>query len=57
MTPAKRRLVIYDQLNPTYAKYHKRHEAIALLEKSGFINVKAHHRHGYSWCVLGETPQ
>lgn len=56
MTPRKRRLVIYDQLNPSYAKYHKRHEAIELLEKAGFTDVKAHHRHGYSWCVWGRKP-
>ena len=31
MTPKKRRLVIYDQLNPSYAKYHKKNEAIELL--------------------------
>lgn len=56
MTPRKRRLVIYDQLNPTYAKYHKQHEAIALLEDAGFVDVKTHHRHGYSWCVWGRKP-
>ncbi len=56
MTPRKRRLVIYDQLNPTYAKYHKRHEAIALLEDAGFVDVRTHHRHGYSWCVSGRKP-
>lgn len=56
MTPRKRRLVIYDQLNPSYAKYHKQHEAIELLEKAGFTNVKTHHRHGYSWCVWGKKP-
>lgn len=57
MTSKKRRLVIYDQLNPTYAKYHKRHEAIALLEDAGFTEVKVHHRHGYSWCVWGRKPE
>jgi len=57
MSPKKRRLVIYDQLNPTYAKYHKKHEAIDLLERSGFTNVATHHRLGYSWCVRGTKPQ
>lgn len=56
MPKKKRRLVIYDQLNPSYAKYHKRHEAIALLDGAGFENIKIHHRHGYSWCVLGDKP-
>jgi SAM-dependent methyltransferase len=32
MTPAKRRLVIYDQLKPAYAKYYSEHEARALFE-------------------------
>lgn len=56
MSPKKRRLVIYDQLNPTYLKYYKRHEAIALLEDAGFKNVEIHHRHGYSWSVKGRKP-
>ncbi len=54
MSPKKRRLVIYDQLNPTYLKYYKRHEAIALLESAGFQAVEIHHRHGYSWSVKGK---
>lgn len=56
MTSEKRRLVIYDQLNPAYAKYYSRAEAMALLEKSGFIDLKIHHRHGYSWTVIGTKP-
>jgi SAM-dependent methyltransferase len=53
MSPKKRRLVIYDQLNPTYLKYYKKHEALALLEKAGFRDIDIHHRHGYSWSVKG----
>jgi SAM-dependent methyltransferase len=56
MTPKKRRLVIYDQLNPSYAKYHKESEAIELLSCAGFTQIKTHHRHGYSWCVMGKKP-
>jgi SAM-dependent methyltransferase len=56
MNPKKRRLVIYDQLNPTYAKYHKKHEAIELLESASFTNVEVNHRHGYSWCIRGTKP-
>ena len=56
LRPENRRLVIFDQLNPTYAKYYRRHEAIELLEKAGFTNVKAHQRHGYSWSVIGQKP-
>ena len=51
-----RYLAIYDQLNPHYAKYHKRDEAIDLLRTTGFKNVQAHHRHGYSWTVIGTKP-
>lgn len=57
MTARKRRLVIYDQLNPTYLKYYKKHEAVDLLERSGFENVQVHHRHGYSWSVKGTKPE
>ena len=45
MSPNKRRLIIYDQLKPAYAKYYTRQEAINLLENVGFINVRIHHRH------------
>ncbi len=57
MSPEKRRLIIYDQLNPAYAKYYTRQEAIKLLEDGGFINIRIHHRHGYSWTVIGTKPQ
>jgi hypothetical protein len=53
MTPAKRRLIVYDQLNPAHAKYYKQSEAIALLADNGFGDVRVHHRHGYSWTVIG----
>jgi SAM-dependent methyltransferase len=56
MSPEKRRLIIYDQLNPAYAKYYTREEAIKLLEDAGFIDVRIHHRHGYSWTVIGTKP-
>lgn len=57
MSPAKRRLIIYDQLNPSYAKYYTRKEAEGLLAAMGFANVLVHHRHGYSWTVIGTKPQ
>jgi hypothetical protein len=56
LTPSARRVVIYDQLNPAYAKYYRRGEAEALLASQGFTDVKLHHRHGYSWTVLGMKP-
>ncbi len=46
------RLNIYDQLNPRYAKYYRRDEAVALLGDV-FDDVEIHHRHGYSWTVVG----
>jgi SAM-dependent methyltransferase len=57
MSHDKRVLIIYDQLKPAYAKYYSRHEAIALLESQGLVNVRVHHRHGYSWTVIGTKPQ
>jgi len=57
MSPEKRRLVIYDQLNPSYAKYYTRFEAEKLLLDGKFENVRVHHRHGYSWTVIGTKPQ
>jgi hypothetical protein len=54
MSSKKRRLVIYDQLNPSYLKYYRKHEAIGLLETAGFQDIEIHHRHGYSWSVKGK---
>jgi SAM-dependent methyltransferase len=56
LSPDVRRLTIYDQLNPRWAKYYTRDEAIALLEAGGFTDVRCHHRHGYSWLVTGQVP-
>ncbi len=56
MDPRKRRLIIYDQLNPCYAKYYTRFEAEKLLLDANFRDVQAHHRHGYGWSVIGTKP-
>ena len=56
MSPEKRRLIIYDQLNPSYAKYYTQREAEGLLSERGFVNVLVHHRHGYSWTLIGTKP-
>lgn len=53
LTPEKRRWNIYDQLNPAHAKYYRQAEAIDLMKRAGFRDVQVHHRHGYSWSVLG----
>jgi SAM-dependent methyltransferase len=56
LTPDKRRLVIYDQLNPAYAKYYTREEARTLLASAGFTDIRMHHRHGMSWTIVGRRP-
>ncbi len=50
---SKRYLIIYDQLNPAYAKYYREAEAKQLLLTAGFKDVQTYHRHGYSWTVVG----
>ncbi|MCA8924187.1 MAG: class I SAM-dependent methyltransferase [Planctomycetes bacterium] len=57
LSPSARMLTIYDQLNPRYAKYYRRQEAIELLTRAGFSDVQIHHRHGYSWTVVGTRPE
>lgn len=49
-------LVIFDQLNPEYAKYYHKEEAESLLKNAGFVNIVSYHRHAYSWTILGEKP-
>ena len=53
----KRRLVVYDQLRPAYAKYYTQGEARDLLERAGFVDVKLYHRRSYSWTVHGRRPE
>lgn len=50
---ASKKITIYDQLNPTWAKYYRRNEAEGLLKDNGFKDVRLYHRHGYSWTVIG----
>lgn len=52
LSPDKRRLVIYDQLKPSFAKYYTREEAEMLLKRK-FTEVQSFHRRGYSWTVIG----
>lgn len=54
LSPEQREMTIYDQLNPAWAKYYSRKEAVDLLERNGFANVRTYHRHRYSWTVIGE---
>jgi SAM-dependent methyltransferase len=53
----KRRLVIYDQLKPAYAKYYTGAEVRSLLEAAGFSDVTLYHRHGYSWTAVGRRAE
>lgn len=54
--PATRRLVLYDQLNPAYAKYYREAEVRRLLIEAGFSDVRLYHRHGYSWAAVARKP-
>ena len=56
MPSEKRRLIIFDQLNPAYAKYYTGAEAEALLARAGFTDIRLYRRHGYSWSVIGTKP-
>lgn len=49
-----RKLVIYDQLNPSYVHFYGRGELDDLIRSAGFADPKLHHRRGYSWTVLAE---
>lgn len=51
-----RYLTLFDQLNPAEARYYRKEEAEALLKKAGFKDIQLHHRHGYSWTVIGTKP-
>lgn len=57
LSPEKRRLVIYDQLNPTFVKYYSKDDLKELFKAGGFEDIKLHHRHGYSWSAIGTKPQ
>lgn len=46
-----RKLVVYDQLNPKYAKYYRKEELEKLLESCGFTDISMYHHLGYSWSV------
>ena len=50
---ASLRMNIYDQLNPTIAEYWTGDEVRELMTSAGFVDVRLHHRHGYSWTATG----
>ncbi len=53
LSPEQRRLVIYDQLNPHYAKYYTQQEVTDLFRQGGFSNIRVKHYRGYSWSAVG----
>ena len=53
----KRRLTLYDQLNPSYVRYYTREELAGLLARCGFEEIRLHHRHGYSWSAVATRPR
>jgi hypothetical protein len=50
----KRNYVIFDQLNPSFAKYYKKREVESLMSSAGFSIVDIIHRLGYSWTVIAK---
>ena len=46
--------MIFDQLNPSYAKYFKKEDLENLLQQSGFKKFELIHRHKYSWTIIAE---
>jgi len=55
LDPKMRRIVIYDQLSPHYAKYYTRRGVEKLMSCAPF-NTEIHQRRGYSWVAIGTKP-
>ena len=49
-----RNYIIFDQLNPSYAKYYTKKEAYNLFKKAGFKDITVSSRHNYSWVLIGK---
>ncbi|WFU83845.1 class I SAM-dependent methyltransferase [Bradyrhizobium sp. CIAT3101] len=52
----ERVMLVFDQLNPTYAHYYRGPELRQLFKAAGFTDIKMVHRHGYSWAAIGTRP-
>ena len=48
----EKKYIVFDQLNPAYAKYYRLEELEELMSKFKFTNVKYYHRHRYSWTLI-----
>lgn len=47
-------MLIFDQLNPSYARYYRRSELEQAFKNAGFTNLQVVHRYGYSWAICAE---
>jgi SAM-dependent methyltransferase len=50
----EKKYIIFDQLNPSFAKYYTKSEVIRLLNSNGFIDIEMFHRHRYSWTAIAK---
>ena len=48
----KRTYIIFDQLNPSYAKYFTKLELYNSLKKAGFKTIDIYSRYNYSWTAI-----
>ena len=55
LTSDKRRLVIYDQVNPSYVRYYTRAQAEGLM-KGQFEDVRLYHHDETTWTIIGRRP-
>lgn len=53
----KRKLTIYDQLNPSYVRFYTREETENLFKEAGFSDPQLYHRRGYSWTVMAQKSE
>lgn len=56
MDKYSRSLIIFDQLNPSLARYYTKQQLQILFEQAGFKNYTLHHHRSYSWTVLATVP-
>jgi SAM-dependent methyltransferase len=52
LTHEQQELILFDQLNPRYARYYRQSELQDLFNQTDFHSVHLHHRHGYSWSAV-----
>jgi SAM-dependent methyltransferase len=48
----ERKYIVFDQLNPAYAKYYSRRQLVKILSQAGFSKIFTEHRHKYSWVAV-----